>query len=332
MKYFDQLAEVNARHEMADASAAWVVGSVARGKLQGGFLDPEYLNEYLSTRKGLNRHIKELVVKAAVAPVSSTALPGAAFLSSAPVRSVFDKLGAVRLPLAGTPLGVQVGAPTAGWVGEAVAKPISTMSISAANLPILKLQSSIVVSNEILDFSAPGALQVLERAIASAVASALDDALLNPASAAIANVKPASLTAGVTPITGAGDVSNQVGQALGALPAGAANIVLVVSRQTALRLATIANFGIIGVRVLVSPAAANSIIAIDAEGVATKDGGVELARAEHATIQMDDVPDNPTTSVTSLVSLWQSNLSALRAERLVNWTKRAGAVAVVTVA
>jgi hypothetical protein len=50
-------------------------------------------------------------------------------------------------------------------------------------------------------------------------------------------------------------------------------------------------------------------------------------------VQMDSAPDNPTSSTTVLVSLWQNNLVGLRAERMITWIRaRTAAVRYITAA
>jgi len=57
------------------------------------------------------------------------------------------------------------------------------------------------------------------------------------------------------------------------------------------------------------------------------DGGVEIDISREASLQMESAPDSPATASTVLVSLWQHNMVAIRAERFINWKKsRDGAV------
>jgi hypothetical protein len=37
---------------------------------------------------------------------------------------------------------------------------------------------------------------------------------------------------------------------------------------------------------------------------------------------MDSTPDSPPTAATNMVSLWQQNMVAIKAERFINWAKR----------
>ncbi len=159
--------------------------------------------------------------------------------------------------------------------------------------------------------------------------------LFDPTLAAVANVRPASLTNGVTPLTPAGDFQAQVGQVLGALSGGApSKPVIIVGAQTAARLAGLRDLADAGIRVLVSPAAASRIIGIDADGVLYTDDGIEL-RHGRPDLVMSDTPGAVVQAAGATpvhTSTWQNNMTALKTLRHVNWTKRADAVAFLTLA
>ena len=56
-----------------------------------------------------------------------------------------------------------------------------------------------------------------------------------------------------------------------------------------------------------------------AEILLADDGGVTIDVSREASLQMDNAP---TAGAQSLVSLWQNNMVALRAERFINWKRR----------
>jgi hypothetical protein len=85
------------------------------------------------------------------------------------------------------------------------------------------------------------------------------------------------------------------------------------------------------VNVIVSPAAANNLIAIDADAVVYVDDGGAL-RIGQPDVQMDSTPTSPSTAATVMVSSWQRNQQVVRCERWTNWSKRSGAVALLTLA
>ena len=72
------------------------------------------------------------------------------------------------------------------------------------------------------------------------------------------------------------------------------------------------------------------ILVDEAEIYLADDGSVTLDASDVASIQMDDAPTNSssaTVAATSLVSMWQTNSIAFRAERFIWWgARRNGAV------
>jgi len=52
------------------------------------------------------------------------------------------------------------------------------------------------------------------------------------------------------------------------------------------------------------------------------DGQVVVDASNQASVNMDSAPDSPPTASTNMVSLWQMNMTGIRAERWINWLKR----------
>ena len=79
-------------------------------------------------------------------------------------------------------------------------------------------------------------------------------------------------------------------------------------------------------------AAGDMLIAANADAIALADDGqVTVDASREASLEMSDAPTGDagaaTPVATSLVSMWQTNSLALRAERFINWEKlRTGAV------
>jgi hypothetical protein len=59
-----------------------------------------------------------------------------------------------------------------------------------------------------------------------------------------------------------------------------------------------------------------TIILVDAQQVAAASETIQLAVATHAAVQLDASPDSPVSGSTVLTSLWQNNLTGLKAERV----------------
>jgi hypothetical protein len=78
-----------------------------------------------------------------------------------------------------------------------------------------------------------------------------------------------------------------------------------------------ADGGLAGLPVVVSNAAAGSVLLVDASRIAVGvDDAVELTVSRDATIELSDSP----TGSGTFTSLFQKNLVALRAEMHVNWS------------
>jgi len=277
------------------------------------------------------RHVKSAVgaidTTSGLAPTRPLLAPLFAAIDKASVLGQLREAGAVKVPPSNAIGVTPTTNATAYWAGEGLAKPVSAAVLSALSLTLKKLISQVVLSEELLRV-ATETLNLIERMIVSATASALNSALLD--TAAVSTARPAGLLNGLTPLTPSGDLANQVGQVLGAISGGAPERpVLVVDLQTALRLTALPGLRDY-VKVIVSPAAAGRLIAIDAAGVAFSDDGGRIEIGQPA-LEMSDTPANPTTSSTVLVATWQRNLAVIRVERFVSWTAR-NAVAFLTLA
>ena len=77
--------------------------------------------------------------------------------------------------------------------------------------------------------------------------------------------------------------------------------------------------GGVGIDVLISDAALGNTIAINPQGIVVADKGAVIDISRDASMQMNDVPDNPVTAGTTLVSAFQMNMAFFRIERFVNW-------------
>jgi hypothetical protein len=76
---------------------------------------------------------------------------------------------------------------------------------------------------------------------------------------------------------------------------------------------------------------AGTIGLIDGAAIAGDAEGVKIKSARHATVQMNNIPDSPPTSATTLINLWQANLVGLMPEIYFGAARlRASAFATVT--
>jgi HK97 family phage major capsid protein len=179
----------------------------------------------------------------------------------------------------------------------------------------------------------------------------LDTDFVNPNKAAVSDVSPASISHGVTPVPSTGtdahavrcDVQSVMGtfiEANNPLKSG----VWVMSANRALALSLMRNAlgqpefpGITvnggtfaGLPVIVSQyttadSRGDFVFLLNAGDIYLGDeGGVQIDMSEEASLQMLDNPTNDSTTPTptQLVSMFQTNSVAFRAERTINWKKR----------
>lgn len=242
---------------------------------------------------------------------------------------------------------------TVGWVGEGVAKPVSAMAFDTVTLRWAKAAGIVVLTDELVRFSSPAAESVVRADLIAAMAQFLDRQFVDPAVAAVSNVSPASITNGVTPTTASGTTADAFKADAKAMFNGflSANLstaggVWIMTQQQAMAFSlmqnplgqstypTISQAGgtLMGYPVVASenlPATGGSpadgypiIFAIAPEIMLADDGQTVIDASNQASIQMDSAPDNPATASTVMQSLWQNNMTALRAERWINWLKR----------
>ena len=256
-----------------------------------------------------------------------------AYIREVDRKWVLPQIGARKVPSMNAVGAAQTVSATSYWVGETIAKPLAALGFAALALPSRKVVGQVTVTNETVRFANVDAIAWVDTDLTNSNAVGANTALLDPTNAGTPNVKPASLTNGLVAITPSGDFQNQVGQVLNAISGGEpTRPVLVVSLQTAVRLTgLLRDLQEIGVRVVVTPAAGNRIIGIDADGVVYRDNGGDV-RVGQPDVQMDDAPTSPSTSATVLVSAFQRGLKVIRGERWVNWAKRSDAVAYLTLA
>jgi HK97 family phage major capsid protein len=237
-----------------------------------------------------------------------------------------------------TSVPAQTAGGTYGWVGEGKPKPVTKLAFSSTVLPAHKAAGIIVLTEELARLSSPAAEDVARADMIAGIAAFVDSQFLDPASAAVANVKPASVTNGVTPIASVGPLSDLVAIAGAFSAAGIpiAGITYVMSPSNALVLSfqrdnngnlrfpqmTAEGGTVNGLSVVTSGAAANNVIGIIPQLVLYgDDGGVTVDVSREASLQMSDAPMDPADATTVYVSLWQNNLVGLRAEWFVSWLK-----------
>jgi HK97 family phage major capsid protein len=237
----------------------------------------------------------------------------------------------------------QTGGGSASWVGEGAPKPATALAFDYVELKYLKLACIAVITEELARFSAPSAETIIRDTLARAIIQQMDADFVDPSNAGVSNVKPASITNGVSAIPSVGNTEAEIRLDVGNVfaPFIAANLspqngVWIMSATTALALSLILNdvgtpaFPSIsmnggtffGMPVVVSESVGNIVILANASDILLADDGqVTIDVSREASVQMDDAPTDPVTASTVLVSLWQHNLVGIRAERMIAWVK-----------
>jgi len=264
-------------------------------------------------------------------------------------------LGQLEGRLRRVPFNIKFTRQTAGttgtFVGEGLPKPLGKMDFELLSLTWAKAATIIVLTEELLRFSNPNAEVLARDDLAAGIARYLDLRFIDPAYAGVANVSPASITNGITAIASTGTsvaaITADIATALKAMAANNINLgslVWIMSpsvaidlslKRTAQDLFAFPDVSATGGRFLGYPVIVSNNVALSASPteafvvlldpsniMIADDGGVTIDMSSEASLQMDGAPDSPPTASTVMVSLWQSNMVALRAERFINWRRR----------
>lgn len=277
-------------------------------------------------------------------------------------QTIIGRFGTGNIPaLRSVPFNIHIKGQTSGgagyWVGEGKPKPVTKFDFNNVYLGWAKVANIAVLTEELMRFSNPSAEALVRDSLAAALIERLDTDFVDPLKAATADVSPASITNGVAAIQSTGTNADAVRADLKALwtPFIAAKLspstaVYIMTPTRALALSLMRNSlgqkefpdiningGLLeGIPVIVSdyvPTDSNGdlVILVSASDIwLADDGQVVIAASREASIQMLDNPTNASAdgTATSMVSMFQTDSVALRAERFINWKKRrASAVA-----
>ncbi|MBO9589542.1 phage major capsid protein [Devosia sp.] len=254
------------------------------------------------------------------------------------------------------PLISQTGGGTGYWVGEGKAKPLTKPAFGRTELAPLKVANIAVATMEALRDSSPSAETLIRDDLAAALIVRMDTSFIALSNAGSAGVSPASITNGVTPIASSGndadavrvDVRAAMGQFIAANNALSSGVWL-MSATRALALSTMVNAlgqaefpGItinggtfFGLPVVVSEHITDFVVLVNASDIwVADDGGIAVDMSTEASLEMMDNPTGDSIASTpvaaELVSMFQTNSVAFRAERTINWARRrASGVAVI---
>jgi HK97 family phage prohead protease len=253
---------------------------------------------------------------------------------------------ALRAVMFRTPLITQTGGGQGYWVGEGKAKPLTSFDFARTTLEPLKVANICVLTDECIRSSSPKADMIIRDSLAAALRERLDIDFIDPAKTASTGISPASITNGAENIASAGDTADDVRLDIRSLFAkfSAANNpvssgVWIMSSNTAVALAMMTNplgqpeFGSMtmtggtlnGMPVLASDYVGDIVVLMNASDCyLADDGDIAIDASREASLEMSDAPahDSVTPTPASLVSMFQTNSVAIRAERVINWLRR----------
>lgn len=271
-------------------------------------------------------------------------------------QTIVGRFGQGGIPsLRRVPFNIRINGQTsggsAGWVGEGKAKPLTKFDFDTVNLGWAKIASISVLTEELVRFSNPAADVLVRNALAETIIERMDLDFIDPAKAAVAGVSPASITNGAPSHASTGDVESDIALAFSDYitanlnPTGA---VWLMSATTALALTlrknalgqreypeiTLTGGTLAGLPIIISQYVGNRLILVNAPDIyLADDGGVAIDMSREASLEMVNNPtqDSVAGTGTQLVSMFQTNSVAIRAERWINWQRRRpAAVSVIT--
>jgi hypothetical protein len=247
-----------------------------------------------------------------------------AFLASLKSFGAFDAM----LPsMRRVPFRARIGCVTTGatgsTVGQAAPKPISRLTLTTTQIDEVKAVAILVITDELAKFGSSAAGDLFAVELSNAVAVETDETFISV------------LTTGATSIGSSGVTAEHVRNDLRALLANITTnarsvLFLLTTSSTAKVLAILhdssgggafptmgVNGGTIGgINVVVSDGVpANTALLVDAQQVAAASETIQLSATNEASVQLDTAPDSPPIASSNMVSLWQNNMTGLKAER-----------------
>ncbi|MGA6100919.1 phage major capsid protein [Psychrobacter pocilloporae] len=258
------------------------------------------------------------------------------FIELLRAETIVDKLAPSmrKAPFNAKIPGAATGA-VAAWVGEGAAKPATNPTFNSIKIEHHKLAGIVVRTDELLKLSSPSTDQMLRDDLIEATATLIDTTFMDDSPKT--DDRPAGVLNGATKVAATGKTSAEYDADLAALndtfisqnlSLTGAYYVMSATRASAMGRLRDAlgnpyyrgmsngpgEKTLEGLPVIESENAGAVIALIKpSELYLADEDQVELAFSDQATIDMGS---------TTLVNLWQKNMSAIRAERHITWEKR----------
>jgi hypothetical protein len=266
-------------------------------------------------------------------------------------RSIFGRLPGLRRVSPNTRHFKPGEAASASWVAQSKAIPVSRSTLEGFALTSKKAGTIAVFSNESL--RDPAAENWIEADLVRACVAALDGAALDFSNAGD-DATPASITAGAPTIASSGDPHSDVADLIANFGGDLMTSAFITDPVTAVRLAmhrdssgvsafpdagagggSIAGLPLLTSRHSPHDSSGGSLILVDGAAIAASLEDAALVPTREALLELDDAPqgagDTPTAASATLIALWQTEATAVKALVFGDWqVVRSGGVAVVT--
>lgn len=248
----------------------------------------------------------------------------------------------------------QTAGASAGWVGEGAPKPVSSLAFDSFTIPHTKVAVIVAITEELARLSSPSAEATVRQDLVSTIAQYLDQQMVDPTVAAVADVSPAAITNGAQSADSTGStvaaVTSDLNDAMTYLAVNniaqrnrywllhprTANYLLTLrtsqdvyafrdemtqGRLLGIPFLTSANMPLLDQTSPSTPSSLETyIVLVEASEIfLADDGQVTLDVSREASLQM---LTNPSNSAASMFSLWQNNMIGIRAERWIYWKPR----------
>lgn len=249
----------------------------------------------------------------------------------------------------------QTAASTAAWTGDGKPTPVSALAFDKITIGRTALSGSAYISKRNLRFANVQVDRMIRDDLGASIIELTDTDFVDPANSGTTNVKPASITDGLTPISPSGADVADLKQDLQTLIKPLVNaklpvseIVLITNDQLALAISLMVNAleepafpemgptgGMLHKMPVITSMAVKpgDIIALHAPSLYVADEDeVAVDMSDQASIQADSAPsqDGAAGTGSTVLSLWQNRMVGFLAERYVNWVvSRANSVAFI---
>lgn len=282
--------------------------------------------------------------------------PFAAFVEYLRPKTILGRFGQGNVPALRTvpfyaPIGSQTNGGAGYWVGEGKGKGLTQFDYDKTNLVPYTVANIVVATNRLLQNSAINASVQFRDQLVAALRARIDTDFIDPAKAVDAGISPASITNNVSTPNASGTTADAVRTDIKALFSTfiAANqdvtgCVWIMSTATALALSMMVNglgqpefpgismtggtfqgLPVIASEFVATPTAGSYIWLVNANEIFLADeNGFTVDMSTEASLEFDSAPTQSSVAsvtATALVSMFQTNSVAFRAERTLSWAK-----------